>query len=440
MFQPLILETMQIGLLDSVKTINLPRLFGALFFAGMMATGYYYNLTFVQFGLLDLGTRVIGMSERRVAADMALLALVTSLVAITFGLLMVKTGWGKQFIIKLRFAFGVVLVQMILTWAAPSVRSEGGFLVWVIVAAVAMGIGVPVTFGMSVDLVPVRYRGYVGALITAGAYFPAAVVSATWTIEKFSSGLVWIMFGGLVSLGILAFGNLSFVEQLANQHTQAEFGRGRFVRIDSDGNARVQRSLLLLVVLMFAIFFIDSLGFLRLAETPFFFETAWQSPALTPRLNIGIAHVLAAFVAGVLYAALNEKELFLWIFGIFALVHLMYAGMARNISVGEPTLAAPILYAIAVSLYTVVDFAIWADVSTPGNISRNTAVGVALSGFTATFISTALALQLRLAGVSFEEHLRIVDSLAMLFFLLVLIPIFFSPVGRHGSQHRHSNG
>lgn len=58
-----------------------------------MATGYYYNLTLVQFGLLDLGTRVIGMNEQRVAADMAVLALITSVVAITFGLLMMKTGW-----------------------------------------------------------------------------------------------------------------------------------------------------------------------------------------------------------------------------------------------------------------------------------------------------------------------------------------------------------
>jgi hypothetical protein len=148
--------------------------------------------------------------------------------------------------------------------------------------------------------------------------------------------------------------------------------------------------------------------------------------------------VLAALIAGVLYAALNEKELFLWIFGIFGLVHLMYTGMARDFPIGEPTLAAPILYSIAVSLYTVVNFAIWADVSTPQTISRNTALGVAMSGFTATFLSTALALRLRLAGVSLETHLRIVDALAMLFFLLVLILIFFAPVSRMEKKDRGS--
>jgi len=425
-------------LFRSLKAGNWPLLFGIVFFTGMMAVGYYYNLTFVQFGLLDLGTRVIGMSEQRVATAMAVLAVITSIVAITFGLYMMRRGWSEQFKMKLRLAFGVVLIQTALTWIAPDVRSEAGFLTWVVIAAIAMGIGVPVTFGMTVDLVPVRYRGHAGALITAGAYFPAAVLSATRTIEQFSAGLIWVMLAGMLSLGALAFADLDFVSRLARQHRHAEFGRGRFVRIGTEGKPNVRGSLILLVILIFGIFFIDSLGFLRLAETPFFFETAWQSPELTPRLNIGITHVLAALIAGVLYAALNEKELFLWIFGIFGLVHLMYSGMARNFPIGEPTLAAPILYSIAVSLYTVVNFAIWADISTPQTISRNTAVGVAMSGFTATFLSTALALQLRLAGVSLETHLRIVDALAMLFFLMVFILIFFAPVARRRNKDRES--
>jgi MFS family permease len=422
----------------SLKASNWPLPFGMAFLVGMMAVGYYYNLTFVQFGLLDLGTRVIGMSERQVATDMASLALITSVVAVSFGWMMMRRGWSEQFATKLRLAFGVVAVQTILTLMAPQVRSETAFLAWVVVAAVAMGIGVPATFGMTVDLVPVKYRGYVSGLITAGAYFPAAVLSATWTIEQFSAGLIWVMLAGMAPLGALAFGNFSFVQQLAKQHTLPQFGRGRFVRVEARGDAGVRRSLVVLAVLMFGIFFIDSLGFLRLAETPFFFETAWQSPELFPRLNIGVTHVVAALVAGVLYSALNEKELFLWIFGIFALVHLMYAGMARQVGVGEPTLASPILYSIAVSLYTVVNFTIWADVSTPRTISRNTAVGVAMSGFTATFISTALALQMRLAGVSLETHLRIVDALAMSFFLLVVILIFFAPVARRRKEDQSS--
>ena len=48
---------------DQNQALNLPRLFGFLLFVGMMAAGYYYNLTFVQLGLDDFGTRWLGLSE-----------------------------------------------------------------------------------------------------------------------------------------------------------------------------------------------------------------------------------------------------------------------------------------------------------------------------------------------------------------------------------------
>lgn len=35
---------------------------GYLLFVVLMAAGYYYNITFVQVGLIDLGTRLVGMS------------------------------------------------------------------------------------------------------------------------------------------------------------------------------------------------------------------------------------------------------------------------------------------------------------------------------------------------------------------------------------------
>ena len=404
-------------------------LFGYAFFIGMMATGYYYNLTFVQFGLLDLGTRVVGMSEAAVARDMAALALVTALTAVATGLWMQRTGRSADLRAKLRLAFVMVSAQTALTALAPAVRSPSGFLAWVLAASLALGVSVPATFSTAVDLVPVRYRGFAGGWITAAAYFTAAVFSTDWTVEQFSRGILPLMLGGTLGLGALAFLRLPLIDELARQHLQPGYGIGRFVRVGADGRARVRRSLLALFAILFGIFFVDSLGFLRLASTPAIFETAWQSPALGPRLTIGVTHVLAALAAGLLYAALNEKELFLWIFGIFALVHLMYTLAARS-PLAKPGLAEPILYAAAVSLYTVVNFAIWADVSTPQTVSRNTAVGVALSAWTATFLSTALALAMRLAGVPLELHLRIVDALAIVFFVGVGLLMFFGPVRR----------
>ena len=124
--------------------------------------------------------------------------------------------------------------------------------------------------------------------------------------------------------------------------------------------------------------FVDSLGFLRLIFTPAYMQTAWKAPDPSPHLVIGGAHVLGALIAGALYTGLSERALFPWIFGIFALVNLMYLFDTR-LPGGDAPLAMPLLYAIAVSLYTVVNFAIWADVSTPKTISLNVSLGVALS-------------------------------------------------------------
>lgn len=409
-------------LIHFIRTRNWPALAGYLLFVGMMAVGYYYNLTFVQFGLLDLGTRLVGMTREQVAVNMTYLALITTMVAISTGWLMMRRSWSQQLITKLRFAFAVVLVQTLLTAAAPFIRTQPQFLAWIVVASLALGVGVPATFGLTVDLIPVGDRGLAAALITAGAYFPAAVFSGVWTIETLSAQMVAVMAPATVALGLVALDRLPLLqkltEPLSQQHRQTAFGLGRFVRVDESGATRVSRALLGLIFLMFAIYFIDSLGFLRIADTPFFFEVAWQSPELFPRLTIGAVHVIAAFIAGVLYTATGERQLFLWIFGVFAMVHLMGIGTS---------LGMPILYALAVSLYTVVNFAIWADISTPRTITVNTAVGVALSGWAATFLSTALSLQLAEMGISLQQHLRLVDALAMLCFLLVLALLYFRP-------------
>jgi hypothetical protein len=137
-------------------------------------------------------------------------------------------------------------------------------------------------------------------------------------------------------------------------------------------------------------------------------------------LFIGITHLGAALIAGVLYAVLDVKALLPWVFGIFALVLLMYVFDTRLSPGDAAPLILPMLYATAFSLYTVVNFALWADLSTPATVGRNAALGVALSGWTATFIGTAVAIQWRLGGLAVGEHLNYVAALALLFFLVTL--------------------
>src|SRR3712207_1203073 len=103
---------------------NWPTIFGYGLFAGTMAVGYYYNLTFVQIGLHDLGTRLVGMSEQRVATAMAYLALLTCAAALAFGLVMRRLGWSRHLVVKLRLAAGIVAFQTILTAVAGLIRAE----------------------------------------------------------------------------------------------------------------------------------------------------------------------------------------------------------------------------------------------------------------------------------------------------------------------------
>jgi MFS family permease len=421
-------------LITFLKTGRWTAAFGYLLFIGMMAVGYYYNVTFIQLGVADLGARLIGLSERSVAMHMAYLALITGAVALACGLWMSRTGWARQFSSRLCLAFLVVLVQCILTAVAPSMRGTQAFLAWIVATAAVLGIGVPVMFSLTADLIRWRDRGYVAAIITALVYFAAPVLANPWHIERLCAQVLPLMIGGGAGLAVLAFKRLPLTDELGKQGLQPEFRYGRYSRPDKAGRPWVRRKLFGCIILMFAVYFVDSLGFLRLIATPAYADNAWRSPDVTIRASIGAAHVLAALIAGVLYSTLGQKCLFPWTFGIFALVHLLYTFDLRAAPSNSSPLLMPMLYAVAVSLYTVVNFAIWADLSTPGTIARNAALGVALSGWTATFLSTALAMQWRTAGVSTEQHLNTVNSLAMLVFMALLL-LWLLPLGvRHSRQ------
>ena len=401
---------------------------GAALFVGMMALGYYYNVTFVQIGLTDLGRRRLGLAADQVASMMAVLALVTSAVALAVGVGLRRSGRSRDFPYKLRLAVAVVVLQTVLTALTPLVTSPTAYLAWIVAASIALGVGVPVTFGLAVDLVRVRWRGAVAAAITALAYVAAPLGTGDWTIEHFTRQMLWLMVPGVVAALVLLRVGGALVAAWAAQHRDPAFGRGRFVR--GPHAQRARRRLLLALVLMFMVFFVDSLGFLRLLETPVYMANAWHAAELGPRLAIAVAHALAALIGGVLYATFGERHLLTWVFGLFALVHLMY-GLDARMGTGGASLATPLLYAVAVSLYTVLTFALWADLSTPDDVTVNAALGVALSAWSATFLSTALALRWEAQGVALREHLAGVEAIALVGFVGLLL-LALGP-GRRGS-------
>ena len=391
-------------------------LLGAGLFVGLLAGGYYYNITFVQLGLVDLGTRLVGLSRDAVAVWMAVLAVLTVVVALVTGWTMDRRGWSRDVRTKLRLVTGVVALQFVLTLVAPWVRSVPAFGAWVVVCSVSLGVGVPASFGLTTDLVPVPDRGRVAGAATAIAFGLGAVYPLEWSVEGFSRVMVAAIAPAVLALGYLAFRENPLVERWATQHET--FGTGRFRRTE-----RVTARTLTfwtLVVLMFGVFFIDSLGFLRIVETPALVGASWQSPDFGVHVLIAVVHVVGAGAAAVLYRNFGREWVFLWAFGTFAVTHLLYTTAIRAGPVGGDgsPLATPLFYALAVSVYTTLNFALWADVSTPDDVGLNTAIGVGVAGWTATFLSTALALRFR-ESLSLLEHLNLTNALALGLTLLV---------------------
>ncbi len=109
-----------IGLLRSPAWV---RAGGYLIYVGALAAGYYYNLTFVQLGLVDLGRRVIGMSHREVSVTMAVLASAALVVAVVVGIVMDRRRWGADLRVKLRLLVLIVGAQLVLTVVAPYLRT-----------------------------------------------------------------------------------------------------------------------------------------------------------------------------------------------------------------------------------------------------------------------------------------------------------------------------
>ncbi len=369
----------------------------------MLAAGYAYNLTFVQLGLSAFARDRVALSDAGTAVAMGGLAVGTTLAALVTGVVLAGAG----FRVKLRVAAVAVGAQSALTLVLPGVDGVAPFLAWLALAAVVLGVAVPATFGLATDLVPVHLRGMTAAAITSVAYGGAIAFLGEWDAVALAGRL-----GAPMALGSLALAAFAFlpgptariVAALGRQHALPTFGDGRFA-----GTGR--RRLLVAVGVMFGIFFVDSLGFVRLVDSPFV-TAAWQSPDLLDREALIVAHVLGALVGGILYQAFDERLLFPWIFGIFALVAMSYVLDLRVGNLSQ-ALAGPLLYALGVSLYTVLTFALWPDLSTPRTITRIVVLGVALSGWMATFVSTGLALAWRASGLDLERHLSAVAAVGL---------------------------
>ncbi len=114
------------------------------------------------------------------------------------------------------------------------------------------------------------------------------------------------------------------------------------------------------------------------------------------------------------------RRVFLWTFALFTLTHVLYttdlrlAAVFPTITRGSTSPLNPATYAVAVSFYTTLNFALWPDLSTAGTVGRHSAIGIGVAGWLATFLSTALALYFQAAELTLLSHLNVVQALSLL--------------------------
>ncbi|MHA1730383.1 MAG: MFS transporter [Promethearchaeota archaeon] len=398
-----------------LKEKNWPALFGYVFFIGFMVGGYYYNLKFVQLGLPDLGERYIGLNATQMSRIMSILAIETCIVAVVTVVVFTKMNWGRNFQLKLQIALAIGVTQVILTLIAPTIRTEQALVAWIVTTSVILGIGIPITFSFLVDLIPVQDRGMVAGLITGITYFLGNVSPFAWNIESFTQEILFIMVPGVVMLVVLVAldRKLGLVSALAKNATDPAFSQGRF--LPEDGAApdflRDARYWLCLAF-MFMIFFVDSLGFLRILDTPIHYDSSWHGDFKT-RLVMATTHLLVALLMGYIYSLTNERVLILVTFGLFVVAQGVYAGIGD--SVAAPLMTSS-LYCAAVSTYTVINFTAWGDFSNRDTAVRNGGIGVAISGWLATFSSTSISIAWT-PVLTFSQHLTFVATISGLTFL-----------------------
>lgn len=388
---------------------------GFVVYVAILTAAYYYSLTFVQLGLTEIGAERLGLSMELVAAAMGVLAVATLTTALVSGRLMDRFGWGTDLRLKFRVLLAVLLGQLVVTYGVAGVSSFPQFLAGVLACAVLLGTAIPFAFSLMLDLVAPGMRGYAAGAVAGCAFFLAALFPFEWTASNFAPAAAVVLAPVVVLLGFLSL----------SPTTAGRPGRQQRDRQATTGGLPgwtqiTAAPVVVGLVLLFGAFFIDSLGFVRIIETPAYVDTSWQSTDLATRVSIGLTHVAGGLVAGVLYTKLRYLWLFAATFALFAAAQFLYV---YDITVGGPSglgLAMPLVYVLAVSCYTTVTFALWPDLATPETVGTYTAVGIGVGGWLATFTSTALALASDQLQLDIGTHLLVVGLLSVVFLSLTV--------------------
>lgn len=386
---------------------------GFAVYVSILTGAYYYNVSFIQLGLTELGQESVGLSMESVAAAMGLLAITTLSVTLASGRLMDRFGWGTDLAVKFRVLLGVLFLQIGLTLLSSAVSSFPGFLLWVLACSVPLGAGIPFAFSLMLDLVGPGERGYAAGTVAGLAFFLAALFPFEWSAGNFALPALSVLVPVVGLLCVLSV----FPERVGRRYVTPDGGSSRAQRHPA---GLISRPLIAGLVLLFGAFFVDSLGFVRIIETPEFVDSAWQSSEYSTRVRIGVTHLLGGVGAGLLYTKARYLSIFVVTFALFATAQFLYVFDTVAGSGSLLGTVTPLVYVLAVSCYTTVTFALWPDLATPETVGTVTAVGVGIGGWMATFTSTALALMADRVQLDIGLHLFTVGVTSVTFLVLTV--------------------
>ncbi len=382
--------------------------FPYLFVIALLTGGYVFGVMLVQHGIPDYARNVVGMTENEISTCMVLLGIISCISAVITGILIDKYHLS----LKTRFRINglIMIVQMVATNTIYLAITTPLFIIWISIFSVLVGMMFPLSFSYMFFMIPVKHRGYVAGIITSGTYIISNVSPVAWDFGGMMNATA-ITAAPAIILMIVLFLKKGLIESY-------EITPERSIDYEKESNNNI---FAVLVVLMFAIYFIDSFGFLRIINDTAIYNATWNG-SFDIRLLIATAHVIPALLMGYLYQKHGEKIVLICTFAIFFVVDLLFMFYPSGLFL----LFCASIYCAVVSFYTINTFAIWADNSNKENVATYSGIGVGVGGWLSSFLSTAITTQLFvvLPNVQgFQVHLGITSLMALFFLLITMLYI-----------------
>lgn len=361
--------------------------------------GGFINLRLVQIGIPGFGLTVLNLSEETVIIALFLLGITACVSCICIGFVLEKHPIMFN---EKKICFIVLTwLNTLLIYITYFITDQLGYLLWVIIIGVYFGALSGIAYSLIFYLIPRNRRGGVAAILGGVMYFISASYPGDWSFEMFrdQSILIWPLI-----FGILGFFILFDV-----------FDNGK-IEINQNLEPNFQINAKPIIIILILILFLDSFGFLRIIETQEISSQMWLSNQ-SFKIYIGIIHLVSAIIIGVFYKKIGPfntliLSLFLFVIADFVIALIPFSETIRIIF--------PLLYASAVSVYTLILMSIFADISTKETINRNTSIGFGLIGWFSAYTGTGLCYYFIYLNIPFSFHLIISGGIALTSIFIVL--------------------